>query len=433
MRVNKSKLLTWIKNAEYIFIVAIPFFLPLSKKILPYLIAFLIAFWLFEGNYKTKIHKLKSNRVFYFIFGFYILHVFGILYSANLDTGLFDLQVKLSILFLPVIFWTTESLNKKRLDYVYMSFIAGVTLASLICIGNGIYNSFQIDGGILVYNPSIYTGTQNLTTFQLILNGYSYLNYDDLSVFHHPSYFSMYLLFAVAVVAFYIGKMKSMKVKIVGIGLILFFVLMIFLLTARAGIIAAFVLFFYFFFFHLFKKVRIIFRLFFLVLFLGLSFLFVINNIRFQKIIDLSRGTEEISRFAESNTRLRVWKTSLQIVQKSFFLGVGTGDIKDELKTKYSQNLDEEAYDLNLNCHNQFLETFVGQGLFGFILLILTLFFPLLSKNNRYKQLLGFFIIIVVVNFIFESMLNTIAGVVFFAYFYPILNLNSLKQSANLF
>ncbi|GAH23167.1 unnamed protein product, partial [marine sediment metagenome] len=148
---------------------------------------------------------------------------------------------------------------------------------------------------------------------------------------------------------------------------------------------------------------------------------------------DLSRGTEEISRFAESNTRLRIWKSSLQIVQKSFFLGVGTGDIKDELKTKYSQNSDEEAYDLNLNCHNQFLETFVGQGLIGFLLLILTLFFPLLSNNNRYKQLLVFFIIIVVVNFIFESMLNTIAGVVFFAYFYPLLNLNSLKQSANLF
>jgi len=155
MRIDKSKLLTWIKNAEYIFIVAIPFFLPLSKKLLPYLIAFLITFWLFEGNYKTKIDKLKSNRVFYFIFGFYVLHVIGLLYSANLDAGLFDLQVKLSILFLPVIFWTTESLNKKRLDYVYMSFIAGVTLASLICIGNGIYNSFQIDDAILVYNPSI--------------------------------------------------------------------------------------------------------------------------------------------------------------------------------------------------------------------------------------------------------------------------------------
>jgi len=107
MRIDKSKLLTWIKNAEYIFIVAIPFSLPLSKKLLPYLIAFLIAFWLFEGNYKIKIDKLKSNRVFYFIFGFYVLHVIGLLYSANLDAGLFDIQVKLSILFLPVIFWTT--------------------------------------------------------------------------------------------------------------------------------------------------------------------------------------------------------------------------------------------------------------------------------------------------------------------------------------
>jgi len=85
----------------------------------------------------------------------------------------------------------------------------------------------------------------------------------------------------------------------------------------------------------------------------------------------------------------------------------------------------------NLNIHNQFLETFVGLGIGGIILLVLMLFLPILRLRGKYLELFVYFIIIVSLNLVFESMFNRLAGVFFFTFFYCLLILFMDQQPSS--
>jgi len=69
-----------------------------------------------------------------------------------------------------------------------------------------------------------------------------------------------------------------------------------------------------------------------------------------------------------------MWGRALEIIKDNPLLGIGTGDVKDELQ----RTAEIEGYsivkDRNFNVHNQYLETWMGIGIFGFILLLLLLF-----------------------------------------------------------
>jgi len=76
------------------------------------------------------------------------------------------------------------------------------------------------------------------------------------------------------------------------------------------------------------------------------------------------------------------------------------------------------AYKQRLNVHNQFLETFVGQGILGDIILLLLLIYPFIQSLKKQNYLFALFLLLIGINFLFESMLNRQAGVLFFAFFY---------------
>ncbi|MBA7585454.1 hypothetical protein ES708_27436 [subsurface metagenome] len=117
-------------------------------------------------------------------------------------------------------------------------------------------------------------------------------------------------------------------------------------------------------------------------------------------------------------TRMVLWEEALYIIKRNFFLGVGQGDIKMELHNQAKKKGYLQIVEKNLNVHNQFLETFVGLGIGGVILLIMLLFGPVIKLKGKYFELFFYFIIIVTVNLVFESMFNRLAGVFFFAFFY---------------
>jgi O-antigen ligase len=70
-----------------------------------------------------------------------------------------------------------------------------------------------------------------------------------------------------------------------------------------------------------------------------------------------------------------------------------------------------------LNAHNQFLQTFIGTGIIGFVLLLLitigTLIYGFVKKN----YILALFSTLIFFNFLVESMLQAQAGFIFFVFF----------------
>ena len=116
------------------------------------------------------------------------------------------------------------------------------------------------------------------------------------------------------------------------------------------------------------------------------------------------------------------------MISENLLVGVGTGDAKDALMKEYTKRGMTGAIEHDLNAHNEFYQVFVAIGIIGFVLLLSNLYFPLIFafKNGNLVYLL--FLIIIILNFLPESMLETQAGVMFFAFFNSLLCFNKSKS-----
>ena len=73
--------------------------------------------------------------------------------------------------------------------------------------------------------------------------------------------------------------------------------------------------------------------------------------------------------------------------------------------------------DKELNSHNQFIETTAEHGLIG-LLLLLSAFGLMFGVAFTNRNIIYFmFILIVFISFLFETMLNRLAGLAFFSVF----------------
>jgi len=121
----------------------------------------------------------------------------------------------------------------------------------------------------------------------------------------------------------------------------------------------------------------------------------------------------------DSWDRYGLWKSAISANQNVLF-GVGTGDYKVVLNEYFrSHNMEKYAVD-NLNSHNQFIQTYLSNGLLGLISIIFLLGRPLyLSFVRGYT--LG---ILVFFPFILYGMtevfLGRYQGVVFFAFLHQV-------------
>ena len=105
------------------------------------------------------------------------------------------------------------------------------------------------------------------------------------------------------------------------------------------------------------------------------------------------------------------------------------GDANDELYAAYENNGLTGAFEHKLNAHNQYLQSFIGLGIIGFVLLFAmtfgNLYYAILSKNN----LLLILSLLLISNFLVESMLQRSAGVLFTVFFLCLFNLKNFKHA----
>jgi len=412
------------QNLNYLFVVLLALLMPFKKELLPYLVSLSFLSWVFQKNILTKVRGAFKFNYFLFIFFFYILCLAGLLYTANIKRGLFDVQIKLSLLIFPIIFFSSSNYFIERKKYVINSFIIGNLIASLICISYATYRSFK-NGGDEIFSIVIWPGMKNWSFFKLLFSGYSLYNYDSLSVFMHPSYFSIHLILSIYFIydkLFLKKSIETRKGKIVNYSLLVFFLIMILLIQARGTIVAIVII----------SAYEII------VLFLtkkdtklkiGLSILVVLFVLlvsgSFTRFFTLKEGISKGSygQLKKENVRIQLWEKAIEVIKKNVLFGVGTGDIKDELMAKYDSHLKEYAKGNYYNCHNEFLETMIKLGIPGIGILIIMLFAPFLwEKNYQQNRILLIFCLLIAIHFLFESMLERLHGVVFFSYFYSFLH-----------
>lgn len=90
--------------------------------------------WVFEGNFKDKFKSLKGNAIFWVLISVFLMHLIGLLNTTNMEAGLNDIRIKVPLILLPIVFFSTKPLDKKELNLLLSLFVTGIVLSSLWCI-----------------------------------------------------------------------------------------------------------------------------------------------------------------------------------------------------------------------------------------------------------------------------------------------------------
>lgn len=378
-----------------------PFLLAVFAFSLPFrqlqvvLIALLVISWLIEGNLKEKWQSFTRSKAAILFVVFYLLHLIWFFNTTNLEYAIKDIQTKASLLIFPILF--AHAIQRESLFFKKISkaFIIGNIFASFCCIIYATYNCINGDDCNFTY-----------TAF---------------SIFMHPTYFSILISIAFILTIFQFNYLSSQFSKYVIIATLLLFIVMIFLLLSKMGIITFVVLSLWMLLIYAVqtKKVKIALIFFFTLVIISLASILLIPQIndRFKAIVRLeNRQNIDITTTESTAVRKLIWENAIEIIKENIYLGSGTGDVKDELLESYKNRGMTGAYENKLNAHNQYFQSFITFGIIG-IVYFLVLFLYLIQQSLRHKNFiyLSFFIVIAL-NFIAESALETEAGAISIAF-----------------
>ncbi len=395
------------------------FCFPFGGKIVVWSIFPIVLDFLFTKKWKNLQGFLSIKNPLIWLQFFYFLHVIGLLWTNNFHEGGFDIQQKLSLLIFPILFYANrfEIIASKKL--LFNSFIFGNAAAAAYTIIIGILKKY-------IWHTLL---NQN--------NGILPL-YAEFSLFLHVAYFTLYLNVATFFCLVLFQQSNQKAIKTIYLFSILLFAFTIYFLSSKAAMIAYLMTVALFFGKLIWQSKHRLIGVG-LFLFLSVMLLFVVkNNPRFESFKSMTneifhpKNVDPNASSENSNgQRIYATKTAFHLIQKNWLLGVGTGDVIDELETEYNKNNLEVLAHKHLNCHNQFMESTLQLGILGGLFILLLSIGTIVNGWMKRDMLLTVFGVAFSINILFESMLNTQAGVVFFAAMFCFLYLLGSKKLKN--
>lgn len=388
-----------ISKYSFFPVCALAFFIPLLPKILPWITVIIILFFLVEENIKAVFKKLNGNKYPLLFMAVYLFYLAGMIYSENKVFGWNDLGMKLSLFLFPVFLAGKKIGSTNGFKLALKAFVTGCCLSAVILIIRACYLFFS----------------KNQNAFF----------YESFSFYMHPTYLAMYFNFAIAVLLLGGDSInKFARYQKIIFSLILSAAIV--LISSKAGLLGLVLVFIVSFIVFAVSRRKAKF-VFLLAIILG-GIYFILNYFidqhqnRFktlEHILD-KKGLDKTSS-ESSMSRIFVWKSCTELIKAHPVFGVGTGDIKDELIKLYQQNGITGALTKKLNAHNQFLQTAVALGLIGCLILTASLFLPLVRFFILKEWLYVAFLLLIIFNFLFESMLERQDGIMFYAFFNALL------------
>lgn len=384
----------------------IVFLLPIYQNILSPVIGIWILTSLLRMINKPKFNL---NLALISLIFFYVILVFGLLWTDNLKAGAFDLEVKMSIFIFPFLFLFINY-TKRHVKFIFYSFILGILISAILLI---------------------FKSTQNYLITHLI-DSYFYIN---LSNQIHPSYLSYYVLTALLII------LIDMKYKVfslfssdvLSICISLFLIIFNLMLLSKIGVACSLVIIFIFLIDWMVKKKKYI------PTTIIISIIFSILYISYQKSSYVNTRTNELVNTLTQNKknnpnsstgiRLKIWKEGLNLIKDKPIFGYGTGDVKDVLMQQYKVKQIDRAYNLNLNAHNQFIQISIAVGLVGLLIFLSAFYWGIKLSIAQNNYFLLAFIILSIIFMLPESMLENQAGTIAFSLFFSLLNQNIYKTS----
>ncbi len=115
--------------------------------------------------------------------------------------------------------------------------------------------------------------------------------------------------------------------------------------------------------------------------------------------------------------RLEYWQNATSLISKNWLVGVGVGDVSDQMQQSYEAHGSLLRQDRRLRPHNYYLTTWLNTGIFGLIL-FLAIMLLFIKQQMHYGQLHGLLVgLSLVLTLFIEDGLETQMGLTIFAFF----------------
>lgn len=402
----------FIRNLFFALLCVLLWLLPSKLYISPCIVLLTIAWalypsiWIASDERELQWRNLCSSRLWIpmsLLIGYYLLYLISMAYTDNVAAGWFTMEKKLLFVFAPILLLTMpeELRTRKHFHWLLFSFIVGCCVTIIASLAYA----------VVCYN---HTGDS------------AYFYYQLVSPFQHPSYLAMYIVFSLAAAIYLFvwhleetGRAERIFLGIYSVPAMTYLVL----LQSKSGFLSILLLLAFFLIYGIcLRNKKLLVSILYLSILSAASFALIpAAGSRLQTSAEeLSAGVEsDVAEAGSTAMRMLVWKEALHITMENPIFGVGAGDTQECLNQRYKAAGMDKALRKELNAHSQVMQTAVAIGLVGVLVLAAIFIYPLFAcRRSPLKPLWLFFILLVGLNILVESMWETIAGVSFFTLFY---------------
>lgn len=331
-------------------------------------------------------------------FVYYGIQILGLINTENLSNGLFELEIKLLFGLAPIALLLGPTISDKNKHAVVQGFIG----ALLISFAIGWHNCYQAYLDIPAFTHIFIS-----PRFSPII---------------HLGYLAMYINFAYGYLLYNWFKERFIFSKAVHAILIIVFVLAAISTSSRNGLVILVLLSLGIPVYNYVQKGNIKQISILIALFIlggtGIMTLYPDLLYRFKAIFDGYKelNSNDISTYSAVSVRLQIWYSCFVLIKQHFLLGVGTGDVTDQLVLVYHNLQLEELENTPLTPHNQYIENLLTNGIASLLALLVYLWLLVKKGIKQNRPLLTLLVFIVSIAGLTESILEVQAGISFFIF-----------------
>ncbi|WP_299701038.1 O-antigen ligase [uncultured Pontibacter sp.] len=379
------------------FILTMPFKIQVNSL---FLILSVVA-WLISGHAWTDVRAVLKMRLYQVYLLLYFLYLVGLLYSANTQAAFAELELKVSLLLLPPIFYGRVQDKARQNRYLY-TFVLACFIAAAASLALLLYR---------IYGEGLYRAEGQPLQIDWVYFSYFLPKQID---FHSP-FFSMYAVTSMFIVTYWLinaaESTKRWKV-IVLVSLLFFFLTFSVALASRTALVAGITILFIGGIAHFIAQKRYVQVGVFLVLFMAVFGLLYLNTPYLRQKMEGGTGVSQ---------RQQLWHSSFELIKQHPIIGIGSGDARDEQVVQYRKSGLVKEAEQRLDAHNQYIQLALALGLTGVLTYIATLAY-LLHLSFRYEvYLLTGFVMLYSMCGVTESVFNAQKGLILFSFITSVL------------
>jgi O-antigen ligase len=405
----KLKYILENKESTYYACIMCAMILPVYVHWLPPIMVLWGLFWILENRSGFREVPFYGNRSATLLILFLVLFIWqiaGLFFADSLYSGIERISKRLSFLLFPMVLFYPGEKIVKNINLIIRIFAIFTFLYIIYCFSNALHNSLIIHDGRWTFNAH-----PSDIDYENYFYGYRF------SHNIHPSYLAMYVLLSIVIsLESLLDRSLNVIKRSMWITISVFFLIVLYLVSSRAGVLAAMIVLPLYIFLKLYSRIPKWSLLIVIVILAAFLVIVVKTNERIYLSVE-EISDKKIDEILSKDIRLLIWKSAIGVIKENPVLGVGTGDASEELKKEFNKRGYVNGFYENLNAHNQYLEILLENGIVGLVIFLIILgylSFMAVSQNNL---ILGLFIIIMAIFFLFETVLNRLAGITFFPFF----------------